>query len=99
MMFGWQFLHSSISSKPSGNNIFFDYYSLFHSINAHAEDLRHMFVAHEGKKELIIDAVGSRHSVDFGALAVRMTKLIDKNVCNLSYSSKHFSFMFKLLSL
>ncbi|KAF9481143.1 hypothetical protein BDN70DRAFT_912402 [Pholiota conissans] len=49
-------------------------------VNAHAEDLRHMFVTHEGKKELVIGAVGSRHSVDFGALAVRMTKMIDENV-------------------
>ncbi|KAF9484824.1 hypothetical protein BDN70DRAFT_849120 [Pholiota conissans] len=49
-------------------------------VNAHAEELRHKFVEHEGKKKLTIEEVGTRYSVDFGALAVRMTRLIDENV-------------------
>jgi hypothetical protein len=49
-------------------------------VNAHAEELRHVFVAHEGKKELRIESSGTRHSVDFGHLAERMTQLIQANV-------------------
>ena len=49
-------------------------------INANAEALRSYFVAHQGKKELKVAEVGSIHSVDFGALARRMTDLIQDNV-------------------
>jgi hypothetical protein len=49
-------------------------------INAHAEELRHLFVAHEGQKELEVVEVGNLHSVDFGALAERMTREIQRNV-------------------
>lgn len=49
-------------------------------INANAEKLRHLFVAHEGKKELEIRSVGTRHSVDFGLLSREMTRLIDENI-------------------
>ena len=49
-------------------------------VNAHAEELRHLFVKHEGQKELEVVAVGTRHSVDFGDLARRMTQEIEKNV-------------------
>ena len=33
-------------------------------INAHAEDLCSIFVAHDGKKELSVIRVGNRHTVD-----------------------------------
>lgn len=49
-------------------------------INANAEALRSHFVAHQGQKELKVREVGSIHSVDFGALARRMTGLIQDNV-------------------
>ena len=49
-------------------------------INANAEKLRKLFVAHEGKKTLVITAVGTRHSVDFGLLSREMTRLIDENI-------------------
>lgn len=49
-------------------------------INAHAEELRSLFVAHEGQKELEVVGVGNIYTVDFGVLAVRMTKLIEENV-------------------
>jgi hypothetical protein len=49
-------------------------------VNAHAEELRHLFVEHSGKKHLIIDAIGTRYSVDFGALSNQMSQLIQKNV-------------------
>lgn len=45
-------------------------------INAHAEDLRSLFVAHEGKKEL--KAV--HHIADFASLAVQMGDRIGENV-------------------
>lgn len=49
-------------------------------VNAHAEELRSFFVAHEGQKELTVVEAGTIHTVDFGALAVRMTNEIQKNV-------------------
>ncbi|CAG7930142.1 unnamed protein product [Penicillium olsonii] len=49
-------------------------------VNAHAEELRSFFVAHEGQKELEVIDAGNIKSVDFGALALRMSKLIEGNV-------------------
>ena len=50
-------------------------------INAHAEELRSFFVAHEGQKELwIIYDSGSIHTVDMGDFARRMGYLLSKNV-------------------
>ena len=38
--------------------------------NAHAEELRGSFVAHQGKKDLIIECKpGTRYAVDFGDFA------------------------------
>ena len=53
-------------------------FSLF--VNANSEQLRKQFVAHEGKKELVVTASGTRYSVDFGDLARQMTELIEQNV-------------------
>jgi hypothetical protein len=39
------------------------------------------FVQHEGKKELVVKAMGTRYTVDFGYLATLMTGEIHKNVC------------------
>lgn len=49
-------------------------------INAHAEELRSFFVSHEGRKELWVEDIGSIKYMDFGALAQRMTNLIQENV-------------------
>jgi hypothetical protein len=49
-------------------------------INAHAESLRSHFVAHKGKKELVIKDIGSIETVDFGVFARRMTALMQANV-------------------
>ncbi|KAJ5833513.1 hypothetical protein N7474_001824 [Penicillium riverlandense] len=49
-------------------------------VNAHAEALRSFFVAHKGQKELEVTGAGNIKSADFGALAVEMTRLIEKNV-------------------
>ncbi|KAI4189379.1 MAG: hypothetical protein LQ346_005117 [Caloplaca aetnensis] len=51
----------------------------FH-INAHAEELRSFFVAHEGREELEVVEAGTIKTVDFGPMAVRMTKEMDKHV-------------------
>ncbi|KAJ7649570.1 hypothetical protein DFH06DRAFT_1095034 [Mycena polygramma] len=47
---------------------------------ARAELLRANFVAHDGQRELIIMAAGTRYTVDFGDLAHQMTSLVEKNV-------------------
>ncbi|RDX44374.1 hypothetical protein OH76DRAFT_1096705 [Lentinus brumalis] len=49
-------------------------------INAHADELRQYFVAHEGKKKLTVSAVGTRYTVDFGDMARQMTLKIQDNV-------------------
>ena len=50
-------------------------------INCHSEELRGMFVAHKGKKELEVEMAGSnRYAVDFGLFAQKMSDLIDENV-------------------
>jgi Domain of unknown function (DUF4419) len=50
------------------------------SVNAHSEELRALFVAHEGQKNLALLSGGTRYTVDFGNLAKQMTKLLDENV-------------------
>jgi hypothetical protein len=45
-----------------------------------AEQLRHLFVAHEGKQRLTINMIGTRSTVDFGQFAQVMTDQIHENV-------------------
>ncbi|KAK8137430.1 hypothetical protein PG984_002923 [Apiospora sp. TS-2023a] len=49
-------------------------------INAHAEDLRSFFVAHEGQKKLVVKEYGSVGSADYGRMAQEMTHRIQENV-------------------
>ncbi|KAK3710978.1 hypothetical protein LTR37_009999 [Vermiconidia calcicola] len=49
-------------------------------VNAHAEELRDKFVAHEGKKELSLEYPGTRYSFDFSIFAEQMGQLIQENV-------------------
>ncbi|KAF4618955.1 hypothetical protein D9613_009788 [Agrocybe pediades] len=49
-------------------------------VNAHVEELRSRFVAHDGKRELVVNADGTRYTVNFGSLARQMTDLIHNNV-------------------
>jgi hypothetical protein len=58
----------------------------FH-INAHAEELRSFFVAHEGQKELVVTDVGTIQTVDLGKLAMSLTRemgehLVDSDLHN-----------------
>ncbi|KAG0338179.1 hypothetical protein BG000_004414 [Podila horticola] len=49
-------------------------------VNVNAEKLRHLFVAHEGQKQLSIRTSGPLCSWDFGNLVVQMGELIQKHV-------------------
>ena len=49
-------------------------------VNAHGEELRAFFVAHEGQEELETIDYGTIDTVDFGPIAEKMTHLIQKNV-------------------
>ncbi|KAJ7260417.1 hypothetical protein B0H12DRAFT_1014034 [Mycena haematopus] len=50
-------------------------------VNVRAELLRANFVAHEGKKELVITVVpATRYTVDFAEIARQMADLVEKNV-------------------
>lgn len=49
-------------------------------VNAHAEELRHHFVAHEGQKELEIKAGGTTATYNWAQFPLEISKLIDENV-------------------
>jgi hypothetical protein len=49
-------------------------------VNGNAEQLRKQFVSHEGKRELVVTAIGNRYSVNFEAMARTMSDLMDKNI-------------------
>ncbi|KAK8098770.1 uncharacterized protein PG998_012011 [Apiospora kogelbergensis] len=49
-------------------------------INAHAEDLRSLFVVHEGQKKLTVVDYNSVDCADFGRMAQEMTNRIQENV-------------------
>ncbi|KAJ7214617.1 hypothetical protein C8J57DRAFT_1440617 [Mycena rebaudengoi] len=52
-------------------------------VNANTELLRGNFVAHEGKKHLVVKGVGTRYSIDFGAMSREMVGLMEKNIVDL----------------
>ncbi|KAJ7264370.1 hypothetical protein C8J57DRAFT_1624994 [Mycena rebaudengoi] len=49
-------------------------------VNANTELLRGNFVAHEGKKHLVVSGVGTHYSIDFGAMSREMVGLMEKNI-------------------
>jgi len=49
-------------------------------VNAHAEELRKHFVAHEGKKTLMIERHGTLHTVDFGCVAQEFIDYLHSNL-------------------
>ncbi|KAI0709697.1 hypothetical protein C8T65DRAFT_648924 [Cerioporus squamosus] len=49
-------------------------------VNAHAEELRSYFVAHEGKKRLQVTTSGDRYSVDYAGISRQFASLIHQNV-------------------
>lgn len=49
-------------------------------VNGNAEAMRHIFVEHEGKKELIVEGFGNLETADYGSLAHQMTEELKKNL-------------------
>ncbi|KAJ1562593.1 hypothetical protein HK405_010282 [Cladochytrium tenue] len=49
-------------------------------VNAHAEELRGIFVAHEGQKKLKVFGMGTILTADFGQLAVQMTREMEEHI-------------------
>lgn len=49
-------------------------------VNANAEELRSQFVSHKGQKELTIETLGTRYTVDYGDLAQQMTHKLEENI-------------------
>jgi len=49
-------------------------------IDAHAEELRTLFVAHPGKKELTVEQIADPDRADYGRFARQMSDTISKNV-------------------
>ena len=50
-------------------------------VNAHAEELRHAFVAHEGQEELVVEYTsGNRDTVDWGNFTQQIVGLIEQNI-------------------
>ena len=49
-------------------------------VNAHPEELRHHFVAHEGQKALAIATGGNTTTYDWGEFPLEISKLIHENV-------------------
>ncbi|KAE9400003.1 hypothetical protein BT96DRAFT_819846, partial [Gymnopus androsaceus JB14] len=71
--------HHAVSIRPDDVWItILTQFSIF--VNANAEALREKFVAHEGKLELDVFEPGTRHTVNFGNMAKRMTGMIRENV-------------------
>ncbi|KAM5533647.1 hypothetical protein V8D89_012695 [Ganoderma adspersum] len=54
-------------------------------INAHAEELRSLFVTHEGEKRLVVRVIGDRYTVDYGSIAQTFTKRIHDNVVDATF--------------
>lgn len=71
--------HHNLTIRP--DDIWFAILSqLNFYINKNAEKLRDHFVAHKGKKELVIVDIGSMDTLDYGLFARKMTGLIQANV-------------------
>jgi len=51
-------------------------------INAHAEEMRELFVSHEGQKELVVSDVGTIMTVDWDRLIDQMSVQIARNTKN-----------------
>ena len=49
-------------------------------VNAHAEELRHHFVAHEGQKELEVEGGGSTNTYNWSLFPKKIARMIEENV-------------------
>eukprot|EP00339_Tiarina_fusa_P022493 CAMPEP_0117018714 /NCGR_PEP_ID=MMETSP0472-20121206/14437_1 /TAXON_ID=693140 ORGANISM="Tiarina fusus, Strain LIS" /NCGR_SAMPLE_ID=MMETSP0472 /ASSEMBLY_ACC=CAM_ASM_000603 /LENGTH=356 /DNA_ID=CAMNT_0004723445 /DNA_START=59 /DNA_END=1129 /DNA_ORIENTATION=+ len=48
-------------------------------VNNHAEEMRNIFVSHEGQKELVVKDVGTIHSVNWDSLIGQLAQKIEEN--------------------
>ncbi|KAH0826953.1 hypothetical protein J3R83DRAFT_4611 [Lanmaoa asiatica] len=53
-------------------------------VNSNAEALRSTFVAYEGKRELVITALGNRYAMDPASMARQMTELMQEHIIDVS---------------
>lgn len=51
-------------------------------VNGHAEALRKVFVAHEGKRELVVESGGNRYTMDTASMVHRMTALMEEQIAD-----------------
>lgn len=51
-------------------------------VNAHAEELRHHFVSHQGRQKVVVHALGSARDADFGRLAQEMASQMEKFIAD-----------------
>ncbi|OAG01023.1 uncharacterized protein CC84DRAFT_1168214 [Paraphaeosphaeria sporulosa] len=71
--------HHNLTLRPE--DIWFAIISqLSFYINAHAEELRYLFVTHEERKELIVHTEGSINTIDFARIAKEVANMIQENV-------------------
>ncbi|KAI0027232.1 hypothetical protein K488DRAFT_74710 [Vararia minispora EC-137] len=74
--------HRALSLRP--DDIWLAIVGQFHLyVNAHAEDLRDHFVAHEGKKHLVVSLL-TDGKLDFAAVALKFTKAMDEHITDPS---------------
>ena len=53
-------------------------------VNGNAEALHSTFVAHQGKKELVVKAIGNRYNMDPAYMAHQMTELMQEHIIDAS---------------
>ncbi|KAG8218012.1 hypothetical protein J3R82DRAFT_6204 [Butyriboletus roseoflavus] len=53
-------------------------------VNGHAEALRKVFIAREGKRELVVESGGSRYTMDSGSMVHQMTALMEEQIADPS---------------
>ena len=53
---------------------------MYYSVNAHAEELRSYFVAHEGKEELTLCVIDTQYTIDLAKVSRMFCQLLDKHV-------------------
>ncbi|KAL9586671.1 MAG: hypothetical protein Q9212_000740 [Teloschistes hypoglaucus] len=71
--------HHALLIRP--DDVWFAILSQFNFfVNAHAEELRNQFVAHQGKKLLVLKYCATRYTMDFALFAKEMGEKIEENV-------------------
>lgn len=53
-------------------------------VNGHGEALRKVFVAHDGRRELVVESGGDRYTMDIASMVHRMTALMEEQIADPS---------------